>query len=98
VRYAARKDVASRSPFLVDMNTRLSPEDILTVQQVADRFHVSKSSIYQMTRFRDAPAIPRLPVRKVGRHLRFLAAEVDAWFLALPHHIPHQKRNWTRRH
>jgi predicted DNA-binding transcriptional regulator AlpA len=62
-----------------------APPTILTVEQVAARLQIPKSSIYEKTRFRGAQAsVPMLPHRRVGKYLRFVAAEVDAWFLALP--------------
>jgi predicted DNA-binding transcriptional regulator AlpA len=61
------------------------PITILTVEQVAARLQIPKSSVYEKTRFRGAQAsVPMLPHRRVGKYLRFVAAEVDAWFLALP--------------
>jgi excisionase family DNA binding protein len=66
--------------------------DILTVQDVADRLRISKSSVYELTRFRGSMRGPRLPVRKVGRHLRFVAAEVDKWFLSLPLNVKPRRR------
>jgi predicted DNA-binding transcriptional regulator AlpA len=65
--------------------TTNAPITILTVEQVAARLQIPKSSVYEKTRFRGAQAsVPALPHRRVGKYLRFIAAEVDAWFLALP--------------
>jgi predicted DNA-binding transcriptional regulator AlpA len=62
-----------------------APITILTVEQVAARLQIPKSSVYEKTRFRGAQAsVPMLPHRRVGKYLRFVAAEVDARFLALP--------------
>lgn len=73
------------------------PFVVLTVQQVADRFQVPKSSVYEMTRFRGRLCRkPALPVRKFGRYLRFIASEIDAWFLALPQGNKTAKRRYSR--
>lgn len=71
--------------------------EILTVQEVADRLRISKSSVYELTRFRDSVRGHRLPVRKVGRHLRFVAPEVDEWFLSLPQNTKPQRRKYLKR-
>jgi predicted DNA-binding transcriptional regulator AlpA len=70
---------------------------VLTVQQVADRLKIPPSSIYEKTRFRGARGVSPLPCRKVGRYLRFIAAEVDAWFLALPPMVNRTKRRYRRK-
>lgn len=59
--------------------------EILTVEHVAARLHIPISSVYEKTRFRGSRgAAPVIPHRRVGKYLRFVAAEVDSWFLALP--------------
>lgn len=76
-----------------------TPFVVLTVQQVADRLQIPKSSVYEMTRFRSRlnGTPPPLPARRVGRYLRFIASEVDAWFLALPPVRKTSKRPYRRR-
>jgi excisionase family DNA binding protein len=59
------------------------PLKILTVQQVAELLQIPKSSVYQKTRRRRG-AVPPLPVRRVGKYLRFTEAEVLNWFNSLP--------------
>jgi len=71
--------------------------EILTVQDVADRLRISKSSVYELTRFRGSMRGPRLPVRKVGKQLRFIAAEVDQWFLSLPQNVKPLRRRYQKR-
>jgi excisionase family DNA binding protein len=70
---------------------------VLTVEDVAARLRISKASVYELTRFRQDPETPRLPARKIGRSLRFVAAEIDAWMLALPHQAHLQKRRYFKK-
>ena len=46
---------------------------LLTVDQVAEKLQVPKSWIYERTRHN------AIPVRKVGKYLRFDEAEIDDW-------------------
>jgi predicted DNA-binding transcriptional regulator AlpA len=63
----------------------ISELEILTVAQVAARLQIPVSSIYERTRFRGFHGTtPVIPHRRVGKYLRFVASEVDSWFLALP--------------
>jgi predicted DNA-binding transcriptional regulator AlpA len=70
---------------------------ILTVQQVADRLQIPVSSVYEKTRFRGGNEPSPLPCRRVGRFLRFLSSEVDAWFLGLPQITKTAKRKYQRK-
>ena len=70
---------------------------VLTVEDVAARLQISKASVYELTRFREAADTPRLPARKIGRSLRFVAADIDAWVLALPKHANLQKRRYLKK-
>jgi excisionase family DNA binding protein len=70
---------------------------VLTVDDVATRLQISKGSVYELTRFREAADTPRLPARKIGRSLRFLAADIDAWVLALHRHANLQKRRYLKK-
>lgn len=70
---------------------------VLTVEDVAARLQISKASVYELTRFREAADTPRLPARKIGRSLRFVAADLDAWVLALPKHANLQKRRYFKK-
>jgi hypothetical protein len=54
---------------------------VLTVDDVAIRYKVPKSWVYERTRGRGTD---RIPHRKMGKYLRFLAKEVDEWFKNLP--------------
>ena len=71
--------------------------EILTVQDVADRLRIKKSSVYELTRVRASTLGPRLPARRVGKYLRFVAAEVDEWFLSLPQSTPQHRRKYGKR-
>ena len=71
---------------------------VLTVAEVAERLKIPPSSVYEMTRFRSSQneSLP-LPCRRVGRYLRFIAAEIDAWLLALPQVTKNTKGKYTKR-
>jgi len=56
-------------------------DSVLTVDDVALRYKVPKSWVYERTRCRVAD---RIPHRKMGKYLRFLTKEVDEWFKNLP--------------
>jgi len=70
---------------------------VLTVQQVADRLQIPASSVYEKTRFRGGNEPTPLPCRRVGKFLRFIASEVDAWLLALPQITKTAKRKYRRK-
>jgi excisionase family DNA binding protein len=70
---------------------------VLTVADVAARLQISKAGVYELTRFREAAGTPRLPARKIGRSLRFVAADIDAWVRALPQHANLQKRHYFKK-
>lgn len=70
---------------------------ILGVQEVAARLGVPKSSIYEKTRFRGANGEAPLPCRRVGRYLKFLAADVDEWLLSIPLSVNRTKRPYRRK-
>jgi len=72
--------------------------EILTVEQVAARLQIPMSAVYEKTRFRGArTSVTTLPHRRVGKYLRFLASEVDAWFLALPTSAKAKRRKYRKR-
>lgn len=73
------------------------PVAILTVDDVARRLQITKGQVYELTRFRQASETPRLPARKVGRSLRFIASEIDGWLLSLPKHRHLQKRRYIKK-
>lgn len=52
--------------------------EVLTVADTAALLKVPASSIYEWTRFRGTQRTP-IPHRKVGKYLRFLRSEVEAW-------------------
>ncbi len=51
-------------------------EEFLTVAELAERWKISKNNVYRLTRVRAADSIPR---RKIGKNIRFVPSEVDAW-------------------
>jgi excisionase family DNA binding protein len=83
---------ADRAP-----NVSTTSNAVLTVEQVANRLQISKNAVYELTRFRQSADTPRLPARKVGRSLRFIAAEVDAWIVSLPKHRHLQRRQYVKK-
>jgi excisionase family DNA binding protein len=70
--------------------------EVLTVAETAALLKVPASSIYEWTRFRSTQRVP-LPHRKVGKYLRFLRSEVDAWLVALPQARNTQKRRYIKK-
>ncbi len=54
----------------------MSPDGILTVDEVASKFRVSESWIYKKCK---AGIIPHV---RIGAVLRFVEKDVDAWFAA----------------
>ena len=56
----------------------LTPESILTVEQLAERLQLKPSTVYELTRKRlnGRPPMPRL---RVGKFLRFYFSEVEKW-------------------
>jgi len=51
-------------------------EELLTVEELADRLKVPASWIYQRTRRRGCDRLPHI---KIGKYLRFEAEAVAAW-------------------
>jgi excisionase family DNA binding protein len=75
-----------------------APIVLLTVQEVAERLKIPVSSVYEKTRWRRAAtATPPLPCRKVGRYIRVIASELDAWLISLPQSAHAAKRRYTQR-
>jgi excisionase family DNA binding protein len=70
--------------------------EVLTVAEVAALLKVPPSSIYEWTRFRTHQRAP-LPHRKVGKYLRFLRSEIDAWLIELPQATNSKKRQYVRK-
>lgn len=54
----------------------MSDQNLLTIDEVAERLRVPKSWLYSKTRETGPDAIPRL---KVGKYLRFYFDEVMVW-------------------
>ena len=79
------------------VNHTVDASAILTVDQVAARLQIRKAGVYELTRFRQTADTPRLPARKIGRSLRFIAAEIDGWVLSLPQHTHLQKRRYIKK-
>jgi excisionase family DNA binding protein len=71
--------------------------EVLTVAEAAALLKVPPSSIYEWTRFRGGSRGTPLPHRKVGKYLRFLRSEVDAWLVGLPQARNTQKRRYIKR-
>jgi helix-turn-helix protein len=66
---------------------------IMTVQDVAAFLKIPPSSVYERTRFRGGQkSASVIPHRRVGKYLRFLSSEVEAWLIALPQSTKTRKR------
>ncbi len=48
---------------------------LLTAEEVAEHFRLPRSTIYAYTRRETNP----LPAIRVGRHLRYVAGDLEAW-------------------
>ena len=75
----AKKSVAS--PIEISSVNRSSVsaplfEPILTVEQAAEILQLKPSTIYELTRRRNARP---LPVHKAGKFLRFRRSEIERW-------------------
>jgi excisionase family DNA binding protein len=57
----------------------LDPNEILTLEEVAQRLKVSDRWVYEKTRKRCPNP---LPVMRIGRYVRFYWPAVSAWLLA----------------
>jgi hypothetical protein len=57
----------------------LSPVDILTPEQLADRLQVAVSWVYEKTREGGKHGGKPLPVLRVGRYLRFSWPDIVEW-------------------
>jgi predicted DNA-binding transcriptional regulator AlpA len=75
----------------------MGPNEVLTVAETAALLKVPPSSIYEWTRFRGGNRGTPLPHRKVGKYLRFLRSEIDAWLVGLPQAANTQKRQYVRK-
>lgn len=72
--------------------------EILTVGETAALLKVPPSSIYEWTRFRGSNRGAPLPHRRVGKYIRFLRSEVEAWLVGLPKSTNTRKRHYVRKH
>jgi len=93
------KSTEAVDPIAVAMSSTTAPIVLLTVREVAERLKIPVSSVYEKTRWRRGQntAAP-LPCRKVGRYIRVIAAELDAWLVALPQAANKRKRKYVRKH
>lgn len=69
---------------------------LMTVAQVADYLQMPVSSIYEMTRYRGVQKAQVIPYRRIGRYLRFLRSEVEAWVLGMPQRTKLRKRAYRK--
>jgi predicted DNA-binding transcriptional regulator AlpA len=71
--------------------------EVLTVAETAAWLKVPPSSIYEWTRYRGSNRGTPLPHRKIGKYIRFLRSEIDAWIVGLPQAANSRKRKYIRR-
>ena len=55
---------------------QLPPDELLTVEEVAQLLKVKRSYVYHLT------STDGIPYIKMGNHLRFHRSEIDAWLAA----------------
>jgi excisionase family DNA binding protein len=74
----AFKKSPAHSIEVVSANRPSAPvfEPILTVEQAAEILQLKPSTVYELTRRRNARP---LPVRKAGKFLRFRRSEIERW-------------------
>lgn len=72
----ASKKPASPQPIQITSDPRPIFEPILTVEQAAEILQLKPSTIYELTRRRNARP---LPVHKAGKFLRFRRSEIENW-------------------
>lgn len=71
--------------------------EVLTVAETAALLKVPPSSIYEWTRYRGSHRGTPLPHRKIGKYIRFLRSEIDAWLVRLPQSTHPRKRKYIRK-
>jgi predicted DNA-binding transcriptional regulator AlpA len=69
---------------------------ILGVTEVANLLGVPPSSVYEWCRFRAGNRGATIPHRKLGKYLKFIRAEVEAWILNMPRDVRTTKRPYRR--
>jgi excisionase family DNA binding protein len=70
--------------------------EVLTVAEAAALLKVPISSIYEWTRHRGSGRGTPLPHRKVGKYIRLIKQEVEAWLLTLPQSPNTRKRAYRK--
>lgn len=71
---SGQQDAGASSPIAED-----DLHELLTVDEVASLFKVSKSWVYEHTRGRGGPRTERLPHVKIGKYVRFEPQAVRAY-------------------
>jgi predicted DNA-binding transcriptional regulator AlpA len=79
------------------VSTPTTASEILTVSEVAAFLKLAPSSVYELTRFRAGRGSSTIPCRRIGRNLRFLRSEIEAYVVALPKVAHIQKRSYRKR-
>lgn len=74
-----KSNASSQNPFSESGTSPgvLSPSEILTIEEVAQRLKVKPRWVYEKTRHRCQDP---LPCTHIGRYLRFYWPEISAWF------------------
>lgn len=91
---STRTTTANTEPVVL---TLPSSSEILTVAETAALLKVPISSIYEWTRYRGTNRSTPLPHRKIGKYLRFLRSEIDAWLIGLPQAANLRKRRYIKK-
>jgi excisionase family DNA binding protein len=91
-----RTIMANANPVLA-VPTIAASSEVLTVAEAAALLKVPLSSIYEWTRYRGSHRGTPLPHRKIGKYLRFLRSEIDAWIVGLPQAANSRKRKYTHK-
>jgi predicted DNA-binding transcriptional regulator AlpA len=75
-----RHGAGDRDQLNASLDSNQHCDEILTIDEVSARKKVPKSWLYARTRERAADGIPHL---KCGKYVRFIASDVDAYFLGM---------------
>ena len=69
---------------------------ILGVAEVAKMLGVPPSSVYEWCRHRATNRGAVIPHRRLGKYLKFVRSEIEAWVLNTPHDVRTSKRAYRK--
>jgi predicted DNA-binding transcriptional regulator AlpA len=69
---------------------------IMGVHEVAVMLGVPDSSVYEWCRYRATNRGSVIPHRRLGKYLKFIRSEVEAWLLQMPYTVRLKKRAYRK--